>query len=334
MTVRAIVRWIFCLWLVLILPTSGHAQEPSPIAGADDPAFAQALDLWLDAKEAEALPRLADLAAQDNRAAQILLGLIDTTPSLQQDWLAGQTRDARVSLLRAKGGMSGTNWMRLAAQSEPLAQSWLRLWSGDADMQVMLDFARQGEGRAARLAAKTLALRERTGFGAVAGLADFPPLMRALALREAARGAGQAASGTLAVGDPGRVLIGLPAPAPADLDDWLSATPDLAAFQRAMLALCPDIATRVRDQAIALDAMGGWWGIAEIGSPIAALIPEERWAQSRMNLHVFVQLLRPYDPQKQETSGSQCIDFLSGVHLAPQQGPRGNPETKKGPEGP
>lgn len=320
-----------CLWLMTLVPA--HAAHSLPIAGQDDPAFADALNLWLDGHEAVALPRLATLANQDNHAAQILLGLIDTTPILQADWLAAQPRAARLALLRAPGGLSGRNWMRMAAKTEPLAQDWLRLWSGDADIQVMLDLSHKGEARAARLAAKTLALRERTGFGAVAAHPDFPSLVRGLALREAARKPGQAvqAKQALAPGDPGRILLGLATPTPEALDEWLNATPELAAFRYARAILCPDPAKGITDQAAALAAMGGWWGLAEVGSPVAALISEERWAKSRMNLNAFVRSLGPFDPQKGQTSGSLCIDFLSGVNVASQRDAAAKRRTKKGP---
>ena len=324
---RAILRAVTCVWLAALSPA--HADTPLPISGQDDPALAEALTLWLDAREDAALPRLAALAAQDNAAAQILLGLIDTTPILQAGWLAEQPRAARLALLRAPGGLSGRNWMREAARSEPLAQDWLRLWSGDADMQVMLDLARKGEARAARLAAKTLALREKTGFAAVVDDPDFPPLARGLALREAAR-AGQPVP-PLAPGDPARALLGDPAPTPQALDAWLNTTPELDAFRYARTVLCPDRQTAAEDQAAALAAIGGWWGLAEVGSPVAALIPEDRWAKSKMNLQAFVQSLRPFDPKKGQTSGSVCIDFLSGTNMADQQAAAARRTKKKGP---
>ena len=64
------------VWLGLAILTPAPASGAS-LAGQDDPRFVGALDLWLADDEAEALPALAALAAQGNRAAQVLLALID-----------------------------------------------------------------------------------------------------------------------------------------------------------------------------------------------------------------------------------------------------------------
>ena len=80
--------------------------------GHDDPAFQRAVKAWLDDDDQTALPALATLAAEDNRAAQVLLGRIAIRP--MGPWLAGLERKERNALLRAPGGLSGTSWLKVA----------------------------------------------------------------------------------------------------------------------------------------------------------------------------------------------------------------------------
>lgn len=306
------------LWLgPASLPGASAAQTASAVAvaGQDDPAFRAALSLWLAGAEDRALPELAAAAQVGNPAAQVLLGLIDTTPSLQGLWLAEQPRQERLALLRAPGGLSGTNWMRLAARNEPLAALWLRLWSGDADVAVILDFARRGDLRAAHLAAKTLALRDQSGFPAVAEDPAFPEFARVLALREAARrgpeGTANPDIAALHPGDPGRRLLGGTDPGAEELDRFLAAQPALAALPAALARMCPDPANRLADQAALVGALGGWWGLAEVGPPVAAFIAPDTWAASPVNRNALAQSLRPLDRKRGQTSGSACIDAVS-----------------------
>ena len=60
----------------LLAVVSPHAAAPE-IAGRADPRFEAALAAWLDDDDATAIPVFAALAAEDNRAAQVMLGLID-----------------------------------------------------------------------------------------------------------------------------------------------------------------------------------------------------------------------------------------------------------------
>ena len=76
-------RWLLALALLAL---AGPAPA-EPVAGQDDPRFQAALAAWLADDEAGALPELAALAAADNRAAQVLLALIDRVPVYQGPWL-------------------------------------------------------------------------------------------------------------------------------------------------------------------------------------------------------------------------------------------------------
>jgi hypothetical protein len=250
-----------------------------PVAGQSEPEFMAAVDLWLTGDEAAALPRLAALAQDQNAAAQILLGMIDTTPALQGDWLMALPRADRITLLRDEGGFSGQNWMRSAAVTEPLAQTWLALWSGDAAHGVMLDFGKLGELRAARVAAMTLARREKTGFSAIADDPAYPTSVRVFAIREwrvrdPARAAREEAA--LAPDDPQGEIIGHRDNDPAA---WLMAHAEGDPLVALCATLCPD-APQAACQTAAYQAVGGYWPVMALGSPIETIIPSDRFNRS------------------------------------------------------
>jgi hypothetical protein len=286
---------LICVTILVAGPT-----QADPVAGQSDPNFTATVDLWLTGDEAAALPRLAGLAQADNRAAQVLLGLIDTTPALQGDWLMALPRADRIALLRAPGGLSGQNWMR-SAVAEPLAAVWVDLWQGDATHAVILDFARLGEVRAARVAALTLAKRERTGFAALADDADYPPSARAFAIREwrradPARAEREAAA--LTSGDPQADVLGLPGGDPAV---WLAANPEGDPLVALCAATCAD-----GDQPACLtasyDAVGGYWPLMALGSPVEAIIPSDRFNRSPVGLQSVIHGLEDRD------TGLACLN--------------------------
>jgi hypothetical protein len=266
----------------------------APIDGQSDPAFVSALALWLAGDEQAALPQLAVLAQDQNAAAQILLGLIDTTPALQGDWLMGQQRDDRIALLRAPGGLSGQNWMRTAAATEPLAQTWLALWNGDAPATVILDFARQDEARAARIAAMTLAKREKNGFAALADDPAYPAAARAFAVREwrrvdPPRAAREEAS--LLPADPQGEILGLRPEEPGATAAWLATNPEGDPLVALCAALCPD-ADQSACQTAAYQAIGGYWEVMALGSPAETIIPSDQFNQSRTGQASVLRALR------------------------------------------
>ena len=97
--------------------------------GQDAPRFQEALALWLAEDDETALPEFAALAAEGNRAAQVLLAHIDVAVPLQGPWLASLPRAERIALMRQPGGVSGKSWMAAAAVDTPLAAAWSALWS-------------------------------------------------------------------------------------------------------------------------------------------------------------------------------------------------------------
>jgi hypothetical protein len=111
---------LFCVAVALSGPM--RADE---IAGQADPRFQAALADWLDDDDARSLPVFAALAAEDNRAAQVMLGLIEVEVILQSPWLAHLPRAERRALMRQPVGLSGRSWMAAAAADTPLAAAWI-----------------------------------------------------------------------------------------------------------------------------------------------------------------------------------------------------------------
>jgi hypothetical protein len=296
--------WAIAALMTLALPLQAEVR---PLAGQQDPAFQAALEAWLSGDAAKALPELAGLAAADNRAAQVLIGLIDVTPQYQGRWLYALSRPERVALMRApldgSSGVSGQNWLRAAAADEALAVAWVQLWDGNAKADVMLDFARLGEESATRTAAKRLARRDAKGFGALADDPDFPAFSLGLAIRDwqttdPARA--KAAQEALPLADPGRALIGPYQPDPLALLALAETDPALGMLDRHLVALCPnsgDASARAKRLAAALDMLGGWWGLADLGPPVEALIEPDRWVASAQGKAAFARLLPDPNPQ-------------------------------------
>jgi len=276
--------WLLAAGLAWSATMAPAAAEPLPVPGAEAAAFAEAVGQWLADDEAAALPALAALARDRNRAAQILLGLIDKAPELQGPWLAARPRAERIALMRAPGGLSGRSWMRDAAGAGvDLAGLWVELWDTAARPDIVLRLARAGEARAAREAGIVLAKRERTGFAALAEDPAFPPELGVFAWAEWAADAGAGgdrvarALAALHPGDPHRSLWG-PPPAGGALEAWLLEAPAALPVAALCRAECPgSVASCAR---AAYGALGNPLSLDTLGSPSETLIPADDFAAS------------------------------------------------------
>jgi hypothetical protein len=265
-----------CLLLAL-------AARAEPIDGQADPRFQAALDAWLADDDPRALPELAALADGGNRAAQVLLALVDRVPVYQSQWLAGRPRVERLALTRAPGGLSGRSWMREAAADTPLARLWVERDRPGTTPETALGFAGMGEARAARETLQAIAARQYRGFAAVADDPRYPTEMRHLVWREwAATPEGRArAEGEIAALPPGDPQIRRfldRTPSEAETDAWLAAAPLAAPLRAACDAFCPATPTTCRRAAYLL--VGGQTQLAEFGTPSETLVPAERWLAS------------------------------------------------------
>ena len=318
-TMRVLRAWIMAM--AFAVSAALAPALAAPVAGQDDPAFKAAVSDWLQASEGPALTALSQLAAQGNAAAQVFLAIIDTTPAYQGDWLTSLPRAQRIAVLRAPGGLSGQNWMRVAAEREPLAQAFLTLWDGDATADVVLDFARLGERRVAHMAARQLFSRERRGFGAIGDDPAFPPSLLPLAIRDwqdddPARA--KAALAGLAPGDPGRKVVGLGDPSDAALLLWAQDHPLGANLLKTLGTLCPGSALRAEDLAAYLSQAGGFWALAWLGPPSERLVDPARYAASPQAAQTALRLLRAGPlAGPQAIAASPCIAALLQARAAP-----------------
>lgn len=272
-------RVLFILLAILSLNLAARAE----VQGRDDPELQAAVGDWLAGNEADALPALAALAVAGNTAARLLLTQIDSFPALQGDWLAALPRADRIAVLRAPGGVSGQRWTR--ELDDPIAQAWVRLWDTSATPQVIVDFARLGEPRAARFAALTLARRQRQGFAAVGDDPAYPASLQAYVLAETG---GDARS--LHPADPQLSVLGRQ-PDAAGFSGWAETVADADPVIALCETLCPHEDPGLCRPA-ALQGMGGYWGLMPLGSPVEALVPSPVFNRSPRGLDSTLRSLR------------------------------------------
>ena len=270
-----LMRPLLSIALVLAFLLTAAAVRAEPVPGADEPAFRDALAAWLEDDDAAALPAMAALAADGNRAAQILLSLVDRMPHTHGRWLAGRTRDERQALMRDPEGGA---WMARAADV-PLAALWLELWRADTDPAVAFAFADLGEERAARLVLLAHAARQGSGFAALARDPRYPDALRYLAWMEAPDDPEtQAEIAARPAGDPQLARLDAAAADPAALDRWLSHAPLAAPVRAFCEAACgddPGACTRA-----GYHGLGGHRGLFALGTPSETLIPPGDWRAS------------------------------------------------------
>ena len=261
---------------VLVLLWSSIGLAAAGIPGREAPAFEAALEQWLADDEAGSLPELAGLAAEGNAAAQMLLALIDRTPSLQGPWLARLPRAERDALLRRPEEATPRNWMAAAVAAEPTAALWQRFWEGEASAELALDFAEAGEPDMAARVLLVRSVQRRSGLAEHAGAPGFPPALRALALLDPLGPPEDETVRPIDPEDPQRGYLETPPP-DALLGQWLMSAPEalpVAAFCRDACGGAPSCALA------AYRALGGHAGVIAAAAPSARLIDPARFAAS------------------------------------------------------
>ncbi len=276
------VAWRFFLVpLAFSLLLTGTNVSAESIPGQDDPAFVAALDLWLSDDDKQALPALSALAKDGNTAARMLIALIDKGAAFQGPWLALRSKRERIGLLRDEGGLSGTSWMRRVGD-QPIAGLLLDLLDSKGDYITALSLADFGEARAVRVGLVSLEARQNSRFGDYADDPRFPKEVRYLIWQDWDREGDKRdlidqALTELAEGDPQRGMLGNPGN-PEAIEDWLLETEIAQPLKQLCAQNC------AKDQGACLVAgyrsLGGYRQIVSIGTPIATLISEERFAQS------------------------------------------------------
>ncbi len=264
-----------CILCFASVAPPAMAEARDAISGAETPEYQEALAAWLEADEAEALPRLAELAESGNLAAQVLLGLIDKSAALQGPHVTYLPREERIALLRQAGGLSGRNWMTTAATESDLARLWVELWMMQGGVELAQGFAELGEERACRESLLAHVSRQERGFAPEVRAANwFPESLRHLTLGRALEPAeGEA----LPEGHPMRSLAGLEV-TPEALAGWLAIDPLAAPLREVCDTNCSETS---RDCTLALyEALGSYHSLALMGSPAVALIPEAEFIAS------------------------------------------------------
>jgi len=243
--------------------------EPPPLAHAEDPAFRAALAAWLADDEETGLWGFADLALTGNTAARVLLGLIDTSPSLQGPYLTQLDRATRLAILRAPGGLSGRNWLGVET-GVPLAAAWQTLLQVDATPAVIDQFTALGEARAAREATIILAARAHLDLTSREAAAFDPELL--FVLWQSADAARRAAlEALIPPGHPQLSMIGVRIDARA-VDMWLAESPAAAPLQHLCAVACPTEQATCRGAAY--QALNSHTALLTMGSPAETLVSQ------------------------------------------------------------
>jgi hypothetical protein len=289
--------------LVLALLLAAAAARAEAVPGAAAPAFRTALAAWLADDDEAALPALATLAADGNRAARILLSLVDRMPHAHGRWLAGRTRAERQALMRDPDGRA---WMA-QARDVPLAALWLALWEADTDPAIAFAFADLGEARAARLVLLAHAARQGSGFAALAEDPRYPDELRYLAWAEApddpATRAGIAAR---EAGDPQVARLDAGAADADSLGRWLGDAPLAEPVRAFCEAACGDDPGACSREAY--HGLGSYRGLFALGTPSETLIPPEAWLASvkgQRSVPRRLALLRP--PRLQDACLARAV---------------------------
>jgi hypothetical protein len=311
-----------CSALLLSLGVLLPPASADEIAGQADPRFQRALAEWLDDDDENSLPAFAALAAEDSRAAQVMLGLIEVTTILHGPWLAQRPRAERRALMRQPGGLSGRSWMTAAAADTPLAAAWVALWSagGQVGSEPARVFAALGEDRALRMALIAMSVGDKAGVGVLADEPFYPPSLRFLVWRDWARDPAMAPRiaaeiAALPPGDPQIATQTGNSASPADRADWLAEAEPTALMRAFCEVACP------ADPPPCVAAIYLFHAnpeMTEFGSPVETLVSSEAWHASPRGRSSVLRHALPADKGLREHLLAQVTarDACFGTELA------------------
>jgi len=151
-------RLFFCLIALVLTVVHPQPLQAQDISGQGQPAFAEALQLWLDGNDLAALESLSSLAKSGNTAAQILLAQISSRGHMHVHVTSDLPRKDRISLLRIPKGLSGKSWLTEAQSIEPLAAALLQSGRIKEKAPAIAALIEYGEPTAALLAAQSMLL--------------------------------------------------------------------------------------------------------------------------------------------------------------------------------
>lgn len=169
-------RFVICQIFVILLMVGAPATAQST-----DPRLAAAVEAWLADDDAASLPVISEMANAGDRNAQLLLSQIEreTPAGGETDWVLALDRNARKSLFRAPGGLSGTPWVKqLARDGDDLATALEASKLPDATMDTAKALFAAGEVEQAKRL--TWEILERGRFDAILSLPPEEPIFAAL----------------------------------------------------------------------------------------------------------------------------------------------------------
>ncbi|EEE36785.1 hypothetical protein RKLH11_619 [Rhodobacteraceae bacterium KLH11] len=270
-------------------------------AGADTP-LERAVELWLQGDDMRALPMLAELAAEGNAEARLLLGRIETSdlgPSpFRRSLEPAQSRE----LFRQKDWTAfGQSWLTVEARAgNPLAQALLRAKTPEPDPGLIVELNALGEYQASDYPTRIIALygdakmREKL-LAENEVMDDLRPYLTYLSYPEP-RGDGLAAlrhiqpdpvdlNSEQALGMAGLLSLGLgygdlspDNPWRPAVENWLMQSE----ATRPIAQLCTEhCAQQAPDCAFAFLALsGGYFEVIRTDSPLERLIPQQQFLDS------------------------------------------------------
>lgn len=309
---------LVALGLMVILGFARIQAAQAQTSGTPSARLDATIDAWLSDDELAALQAMAGLAQAGDVTAQVLLGLIDKHAALQGPAVLALPRDGRIALLRAPGGISGQNWLHLAAQQgDPLAQAWTSVFRPGAGLDTAAQFAAMSEPRALALALTSLAKRQEHGFKDSVIAKDWYPDTLLFLGRD--RTLTQARAAALHPGDPQHRYHSGARPAKAELADWLAQAPAALHLRAACDAVCPDTQ---RHCVMALyHALGDYQALLTHGTPANTLIPDEVFAASprgRAALARRIMLMRSTRMREADREALSTVDSCATDWLGTQ----------------
>ncbi len=139
--------------LASLFPERLEARE---VEGQNQQAFQEAVQVWLDGEDLDALERLSQLSKDGNTAAQILLANIASRANMHVHVTSDMPRKERIALWRIPKGLSGKSWLSEAQKNAPLAAAMVQAARIGEKAPAIVALIEYGEPAAALLAAQSM----------------------------------------------------------------------------------------------------------------------------------------------------------------------------------
>lgn len=274
----------------------------APAATADQP-LQEAVDLWLQGDDQESLPKLAELAAEGNPEARLLLARIETNDLGPSPYRQSLDRAQSRALFRyADVSTFGRSWLFVEAQTgNALAQALLKAKEAEPDLALIDQLNRLGEHQATDRPTRIVALYgdqdQRDALAAdEAVMEELLPYLSYLSGTPEQRGDGLAAlrhiqpepvdaSTPEALGMAGMLALGLGYGDAASENAWRPAVENWLmsdSSTKPIADLCSEhCSAQVGACAFAFMAVsGGYYETIRYDSPLETVIPQDQFLDS------------------------------------------------------